>query len=396
MKIPTGLREYGDDVDPDTDCVQLLQSIYGLVQAARQWWKRFVKSCKKLGFQQSLSDPCLLYRSDVHGEVILIMYVDDVLTVGDETAIRNTVSELEKEYKLKIMDEDLTDYLGCKIEVDKDNKMLKLTQPDLIKRMNKKYGEEVKNLQNYRTPAAPGEIMMRPQNPNEFIGEEQQTEYRSGVGMLLYLVKHSRPELSNCVRELAKVMDGATQAHVKSLMRAIKFVLDTKEKGLVMEPDFKNFKWVIESYCDSDYSGDRETRKSVTGYIIYLIGAAIAWKSRGQKSVSLSSTEAEYISISEVCTDIMFIKGILEFLGIKVELPIIVHVDNIGAIYMSNNATTSTRTKHVDVRYHYVKEYIEDGIVKIIFVRSKDNKSDIFTKNTNQEIYERHSREYSG
>jgi hypothetical protein len=72
--------------------------------------------------------------------------------------------------------------------------------------------------------------------------------------------------------------------------------------------------------------------------------------------------------------DIMFIKGILEFLDIMVELPIFVHVDNIGAIFMANNATTSTRTKHVDTIYHYVKEYIEDGIVKIVFVKSCDNK----------------------
>jgi hypothetical protein len=110
--------------------------------------------------------------------------------------------------------------------------------------------------------------------------------------------------------------------------------------------------------------------------------------------VSLSSTKAEYVSISEVCMDIMYIKSILEFLDIMVELPIIAHVDNIGAIYMSNNATTSTRTKHVDTRYHYVKEYVEDGIVKVILVKSRDNKSDIFTKNTNQETYERHTEGY--
>jgi hypothetical protein len=112
--------------------------------------------------------------------------------------------------------------------------------------------------------------------------------------------------------------------------------------------------------------------------------------------VTLSSTEAEYVSISEVCTDIMFIKSIVEFLGITVELPIIVHVDNIGAIYMAKNAMISTRTKHVDVHYHYVEEYIDDAVVKINFSKSRDNKSDIFTKNTNQETYERHTKECIG
>jgi len=149
-------------------------------------------------------------------------------------------------------------------------------------------------------------------------------------------------------------------------------------------------KWEMKAFCDSDYGGDADSRRSVSGYVIYLFGCAVAWKSHGQKSVSLSSTEAEYKAVSEVVTDIMFIKMLLEFLGFQVALPITVHVDNIGAIYLAHNARSTGRTKHIDIHHHYVREYIEDGVVMIKFVRSEDNNADIFTKNLADTPFDKH------
>lgn len=125
-----------------------------------------------------------------------------------------------------------------------------------------------------------------------------------------------------------------------------------------------------------------------------MLGCAISWKSRGQKSVTLSSSEAEYVAISELCAEIMFLKQVLEFLGIKVKLPIIVRVDNVGAIYLAHNATSGPRTKHVDIRYHFVRDYIEDGVIKILFVKSTDNDSDIYTKNLGEDLFDKHSKRY--
>jgi len=239
-------------------------------------------------------------------------------------------------------------------------------------------------------------MILRPNESDEKLNIEQQKEYRLGVGMLLYLLKHSRPDLSNAVRELSKVMDGATNDHMECLHRTIKYVLDTKHRCLVMAPTTTNhLEWHLRAYCDSDYSGDRDTRHSVTGFIIYLQGTPISWKSKSQRSITLSSTEAEYVALSEVTAEIMFIKQILEFLEMKMELPIKVHVDNVGAIYLANNSTIGQRTKHIDVRYHYVREYIEDGIVTIIFVKSGDNDADIFTKNTPGELHNKHIEKFS-
>ena len=122
-------------------------------------------------------------------------------------------------------------------------------------------------------------------------------------------------------------------------------------------------------------------------------GTCYWFSGKGLFQQTLSSTEAEYVAVSEVCSEILFVKQVLEFLGVKIKTPIIVKVDNIGAIYLANSATTSTRTKHVDARYHFVREFVEDGILQIIFVKSEENIADIFTKNLSQEGHEKHSEE---
>jgi len=107
--------------------------------------------------------------------------------------------------------------------------------------------------------------------------------------------------------------------------------------------------------------------------------------------VTLSSTEAKYVAVSEVCAEIIFIKYLLEFVGVNVKYPITVMCDNVGAIFLSNNAKNSNRTKHVDIRAHFVRQYVEDGIIKVNFVRSADNEADTFTKNVSGKIFRKHA-----
>ncbi len=180
------------------------------------------------------------------------------------------------------------------------------------------------------------------------------------------------------MRELSKVMDGANKAHQKALYRAMKFVDATRNRKLILAPTLQqSMKWEMKAFSDLDFAGDTETRKSVSGYIIYLCRSLITWRSKGQKSMSLSSTEAEYMAISKVAMEILYILGILKFVGFKLNYPIEVNVDNTGAVYLSINATSSKRTKDIDTRYHFVHKYIQDRIMKVVFMRSKENDEDI-------------------
>ena len=213
--------------------------------------------------------------------------------------------------------------------------------------------------------------------------------------MLLFLVKFSRPDIANSVRELSKANDGATEKRYQGLLRTIKYALDTRNKALKYETTHTlNTVWRLKGYCDSDFAGDRESRRSISGYCVYLFDCLIAWKSKGQKHVTLSLTEAEYVAVSDVCTELMFIRMILMFLGIRVKLPIVVHCDNVGAIFLSYNAKISQRTMHIDTKYRYEGEWVEEGIVKVVFVRSENNIADILTKNTSQETFNRLREKY--
>jgi hypothetical protein len=154
----------------------------------------------------------------------------------------------------------------------------------------------------------------------------------------------------------------------------------TPKPGLKVQPKLdNNLGWYLKIFCDSNWVGDPETRVSVTGIIIYLLNVPICWLSKSQKGVTLSSTEAKYVAISKAVKELKFIYYLLIDLHIKVNLPIVMKTDNIGAIFMSENTSTGFRTQHVDTRYHFVREFIEDGFIKVEFVHSVENDSDSFT-----------------
>jgi hypothetical protein len=270
-----------------------------------------------------------------------------------------------------------------------------IEQPHQVKKLEDNFGEMVWSCQRYKTPGTPNFGIVQPKGDDPRITEAEQSTYRSVVGYLLHLTKHSRPDISNAVRESSKSMDGATPLAFKEMKRLVKFMIDTSEYGFRIAPSVpKTKKWKLTGYTDSDWSGDKDNRHSVSGYSMFLNGAVVLWKSKLQKPLALSSAEAEYYALCEAAKDVKYISMVLRSLGIEVELPITIYCDNVGAIFMTENASATTRTKHVDARYHYVRELLETGFIRIIFVRSEDNKSDWFTKNVSSELYSRHMGSY--
>ena len=394
MECPPGMSEVyaGQENISSDDVLELGKCIYGLVQAARQYFKKAVATLKKIGFEGGEVDPCLMVLKTRKGICYIALYVDDNLLVGTPEAIDEVIAALKGEGLILKIEDDLHDYLSCEIVFSSDRSKAWLGQPHLISNLESKFGPRVMDLRTYKTAGTPGFRTIRPSDDTEKISNSDQSLYCSGVGMLLYLVKHSRPDIANATRELSKVLDGATPSSFKEMHRVIKYVLDTKTKGLKIEPSVKKDEpWKLVLFCNSDYAGDPESRRSVSGYILYVCDVPVCWRSKAQRSVTLSSTEAEYVALSEAVKEILFVLQILECMRITVTLPVIVRVDNVGAIFMSKNVTTTSRTKHVDVRYKYVNEYVEDGVIKILFVKSEDNEADGMTKNLGGEQYEKHN-----
>ena len=390
MKSPVGMEEIDPGSSPE-DCYQLTKGIYGLCQAARQFWRKFVDTIKKepFGFTVSPADPCMLFKEKNLGICIIIMYVDDMLIIGKRKQIQEFATMIQKEFSVKIQ-HNLADYLGCEFHMNKEKPKGWLGQPSTIKSLEQKFGKRAMKERLSLTPGTPRFTARRLENEEDKVNTKDHEIYRSGVGTLLYLNKHSRPDISNSVRELSKTMDAPAPVHLKEMYKLIRFELSTKDYG----PKFKLIKsirkWVLKALSDSDFASDKETRISVYGYVIYFCGIPIAWRSKWMRSVVLSTTEAEYMALSEVVKELKFIVQLLQTMNITVELPITVPVDNVGAIWLSNNRNTGDRTKHIDIRTSFVKEYQEDGKIIIKFVKSEDNEADIFTKNTSNIIFQKH------
>ena len=131
-------------------------------------------------------------------------------------------------------------------------------------------------------------------------------------------------------------------------------------------------------------------RKSITGYILYVRGVPLCWRSKAQKPITLSSAEAEWMALSEATKELIFVLQLLKAMKINVTLPIVVNVDNMGTVFMSKNISTTGRSKHIDVLTKYVTEYVEDGILKIVYDKSEENDADIITKNLGGELHGKH------
>ena len=176
------------------------------------------------------------------------------------------------------------------------------------------------------------------------------------------------------------------------MLRVCKFVTDTKNMGLKVDPVIpEDGKWELVVYSDSDWAGSKDDRRSVGSYYIFLNNVLILWRSKSQKVVSLSSSEAEFYACAEAVKEIPFVAQILLFMGIPMKLPVDVWVDNVGAIFMSENMTSSSRTRHMDTRWWYVNQLQEqDKLIKIRFVKTLENVSDVGTKNVTKDIYETH------
>ena len=222
------------EVHDSDEVLLLIHSLYGLVQSARQYYIKFKEKLTKISFIGGHPDPCLWMRQNKKGTVYIAVWVDDSLLIGDSEAIEQAIKDLREEgFKLKI-EGTLQDYLSCEITFNADETVGWIDQPHLITKLEKCFGDLVKDMQTYQTPVTPGETILK--EGLSVVGQLEHGNYRSGIGMLLYLVKHTRPDIANAVRELSKALGLPSPAAYKSMLRSIKFVLDTRDLAIRVRP----------------------------------------------------------------------------------------------------------------------------------------------------------------
>ena len=202
------------------------------------------------------------------------------------------------------------------------------------------------------------------------------TLYKQIVGSLMYLTA-TRPDIMHAVSVISRYMECPTEIHLLAAKRILRYLQGTKEFGLFFK---KGEKSDLFGFTNSDYAGDSNDRKSTSGYVFMLGTGAVSWSSKKQPIVTLSTTEAEFVAATACACQDIWLKKILEELQFKEDGPTLIYYDNSSAIKLSKNPVLHGRSKHIDVKYHFLRDLMNDGVINLVYCRSEDQIADILTK----------------
>jgi len=364
MEQPEGFKIPGQQ----HKVMHLKRTIYGLKQAALAWWKVLDKSMAALGCTRLLSDSGLFVNEQK--TIVVIVYVDDVLFLG---ANKKDISSLKERFMRIWECRDLGDTKEfLRMRIIKKNGSIFLDQKDYLQKVLQRF-----NLINAKTVPTPLPEGYQPQPNKGSPDPEIRASYQQVIGSLLYIMIGTRPDIAYAVTKLSQFAANPTQDHLNRALYICRYLLGTSDYALVFNG--KSNGGLI-AYADSDWASDPITRKSTTGYLVKLANGVFCWNSRAQKSIALSSTEAEYMSLSDTSRQVVWIRTLFKEIGIDLG-PIPLCGDNQGSIFLASNPVQEKRIKHIDLRYHYIREIIRQKQIELLFIEGAENPADLFTKN---------------
>ena len=365
MEIPPGLK-----LSSSNDLVCKLQkSLYGLKQSPRAWFERFTKVIKGEEFSQGQSDHTLFIKRSPGGKItVLIVYVDDIIVTGnDEEEISRLKTVLSKEFEIKDLG-TLRYFLG--MEVARSSKGIFVSQRKYTLDLLKETG---------MLGCKPSNTPMDPFNKigsKEDMVAVDKGRYQRLVGRLIYL-SHTRPDISFAVSMVSQFMNNPTEEHQEAVYRILRYLKMTPGKGLF-------FKRVasrdVEIFSDADWAGSLTDRRSTSGYCTYVWGNLVTWRSKKQSVVARSSAEAEVRAMAHGICEGIWLKRLLEELQLAPHGPMKLMCDNQAAISIAKNPVHHDRTKHVEIDRHFIKEKIEQKIIEVDYIPTRQQIADIMTK----------------
>lgn len=363
MRQPPGF------VDPDkpNHVCRLRKALYGLKQAPRAWYLQLRQYLLAAGFKNSVSDTALFVHKEGSDFTYLLVYVDDIVVTGNNTnRVNRMIQNLAKTFSLKDMG-DLSYFLG--IEVVRSSSGLHLSQRkytiDLLQRMN-------------MMDAKPATTPMATSPKLTLAGEayKDPKEYRTLVGSLQYLA-FTRPDIAFVVNKLSQFMQSPTNDHFQAAKRVLRYLAGTVTHGLFLR---RSNPLNLHAFSYSDWAGDADDFTSTNAYIVYLGNQPISWSSKKQKSVARFSTEAEYRSVANTASELIWVCSLLQELGLNQGQPPVIYCDNIGATYLCANPVFHSRMKHVALDFHFIRELVQSNRLRVSHVSTHDQLADCLTK----------------
>lgn len=367
MKQPPGFISEGNE----DKCCLLKKSLYGLKQAARSWNQALHKILVASGFYQSKSDPCLYITENDNIKTYIIVYVDDMSILSKSKENINKTKEILAS-KFKIQDlGPIKYYLGLQVTRDKGGNYI-INQSNYISQVIEQFG--LKDAKESKLPLSTG---YGKQN-DEIALLKDNNEYRKLVGCLLYISVNTRLDIAASVSILAQKVSHPTQNDWIELKRVLKYLKGTKNYNLRLSET--KFDDKLFAYADANWAEDKQDRKSNTGYVIFVCGGAVSWCSKKQSCVALSSTEAEFIALSEASKEVIWIRRLLNELGEHFEHPSIVYEDNQSCLKLIETEKLSSRSKHIDTKKFFVKDHIDRKTIQCRYCPTEHMLADMLTK----------------
>ncbi|KAD4385276.1 hypothetical protein E3N88_25444 [Mikania micrantha] len=364
---------------------KLNKSIYGLKQASRCWNLRFDQKIKEFGFIKNEDEPCVYRKASGSTISFLILYVDDILIIGNNIPMLNEVKHgLGTCFAMKDLGE-ASYILGIKIHRDRSKRLLGLSQSTYIDKMMTRF--DMENSKKGTIPMTKGTVLNKSQSPSTDIEirRMQAIPYASAIGSIMYAMLCTRPDVSYALSMTNRCQQNPGIAHWTAVKNILKYLRRTKEMFLI-------FGGVEEELTVRCYTGASFQTRSQSGFVFTLNGGAVSWKSSKQSVVADSTTESEYIAASDAAKEAAWIKKFIADLDMvpSIRKPIEIFCDNTGAIAQAKEPRSHHKSRHILRKFHYIREIVERGDIIISKVDTDQNLADPFTKPMTQDKYDQH------
>jgi hypothetical protein len=355
----------------DSQVYKLKKALYGLRQAPRAWYSKIEAYFLNEKFEKCFCEHTLFVKVDDKGKILIVsVYVDDLIYTGnDEHMMRNFKRSMREMFAMTDLGK-MKYFLG--IEVIQNKQGIFINQ--------QKYGSEI--LQRFGmsdcngvcSPIVPGCKLVKDEAGKAI----DATMYKQMIGCLMYMLA-TRPDMAYSVCLTARYMERPTEMHVAAVKRILRYLKGTLDHGILYKPKAGG-ELILEGWSDSDYAGDYDDRKSTSGYVFTMNGVAVSWCSKKQPIVTLSTTEAEFVSAASCACQCIWLRNVLKHLHVKQAGCTFINCDNSSSIKLSRNPILHGRCKHIDVRYYFLRDLCKDGVIELKYCKTQDQLADIMTK----------------